>query len=492
MTAEAQSLLPRDASPAYAPPPADLEKASAIETPTSTRAEILSLVQLAYPLVATFAMEFLPGFLSVALVGHLNSAYTKEFVDAAALSTVFLNVSGLSIGFGLASAMDTLCSQSVGAGKIYMLGVYLQSGMIVLSLAYIPMVLMNYNTTFFLNLLGQDAMVASLAGEFSRVTVFCLPSLFLYELLKKVLQAQHIVAPMAYIAVASNFIYIAVGYYLCYHTSLGFIGAAYARLVSNSCMPLMVLPYLLWNPVYTTWWPDEHTMSSQWGEAFAHVYEFVTFGVPGMLMMLMEWWAFEMLALMAGWMPNPVLSISVHSVLINLSAMAYSLFLGISVATTIRVGNALGAYEPQRAKAIAKAAYCVSFAAAMFVATFFLATHNVLPAFFINDPSSIAQTQRALFFFVIFEVLDAMNCVAQGILRGMGRQAIGAYVNAMAYYAVGIPVAGVVGFYCELDVQGLWIGIAVGVFSAFCVYSWTLQHTNWRAMADKAVERMTD
>ncbi|KDO18429.1 hypothetical protein SPRG_16198 [Saprolegnia parasitica CBS 223.65] len=118
--------------------------------------------------------------------------------------------------------------------------------------------------------------------------------------------------------------------------------------------------------------------------------------------------------------------------------------------------------------------------------------HNVLPAFFINDPSSIAQTQRSLYFFVIFEVLDAMNCVAQGILRGMGRQAIGAYVNAMAYYVVGIPVAGVVGFYCELDVQGLWIGIAVGVFSAFCVYSWTLQHTNWRAMADKAVERMTD
>ncbi|OQR97598.1 Multidrug/Oligosaccharidyl-lipid/Polysaccharide (MOP) Flippase Superfamily [Achlya hypogyna] len=480
---------------ASAPPTAydatDLEKAPT-EAPASPREELVPLLQLAWPMFASFAMEMLPGFLSVALVGHIESPHTKEFVDAATLSTVFLNVSGLSVGLGLASAMDTLCAQSVGAGKSHLLGIYLQSGIIVLSLAYVPMVLLNWHTTYFLDALGQDATVSALAGNFSRVTVLCLPSLFCYELLKKVMQAQEVVDVMVFIAAASNVVYVGVGYYLCYHTSLGFLGAAYARLVSNFVMPLLVLPYLAWNPVHRTWWAEGETLGTQWRAALAHVSEFIVFGVPGMLMMLMEWWAFEIVALMAGWMADPVLSLSVHSVLVNLVSVLYSVFFGISEAATIRIGTALGANEPARAKAIAVAAFVAAFGSALGVAGILLCTHNVLPALFINDPAAIAQTQRMLFFFAMFELVDGSNCIAQGLLRGMGRQSIGAFVNAMAYYAVGIPVAAVAGFAWHMDIEGLWLGITFGISTACVVFVYTIFRTDWRTMADNAAERMAE
>ncbi|RHY26732.1 hypothetical protein DYB32_007336 [Aphanomyces invadans] len=285
--------------------------------------------------------------------------------------------------------MDTLCSQTVGAGKLYNLGMYFQSGLIVLASMYIPSVILNYHAEFFLLALGLDPVVAALAGTYSRVAVWCLPGVFLYELLKKILQAQNIVNPMAYIAVISNVVYGALGYFLCYHTELGFLGAAYARSISNTLLPIFAVAYLKWNPVYKLWWPADHSVSSQWKAALAHVPEFFALGIPGMLMMLMEWWAFEVCAVLAGWMNDPVLSISVHSVLMSLSAQAYSLFLGLSIATTVRLGNALGANEPRRAHMISRVALAVAFVAGLLVSIVFMITHDYLPAIFIIDRAAI-------------------------------------------------------------------------------------------------------
>ncbi|KDO18432.1 hypothetical protein SPRG_16201 [Saprolegnia parasitica CBS 223.65] len=484
MHAETKTLLPPD----------HLEAATTSDVfllgPHSLRSEVASLIKLAYPMVATYLMEFLPGFLSVVLVGHLESPVTKEYVDAAALSTVFLNLSGLSIGFGLASALDTFCSQAVGAGKTNLLGGYLQCGLLVLAVTYVPMFFLNYNAGLVLVWLGQDPVVASLAGEFSRVTVFCLPLCFTYELLKKVLQAQHIVAPMVYIAITSNLLYAGVGYYFCYFTDAGFLGIAYARLVCNTSLPLLAILYIKYTRVHGQWWPQGSSWTSQWHDAIRLVGEFLRFGVPAMAMMLLEWWALEILTLMAGWMPSPVLAISVHSVLVTLSSIAFSIFLGLSIATTIRLGNAIGAYEPMRAKLIVSASYVVVAATATVLGAFVLAFRLVLPAWFINDASSIRTTQGALYILVVYQFVDAMKMAAQGLLRGMGRQAIGAHVNAVAYCAIGLPLAALFGFLVDLDVPGLWMGMTIGVSSAFVFFTVNLARTNWRRVADDAASRM--
>ncbi|KDO18436.1 hypothetical protein SPRG_16206 [Saprolegnia parasitica CBS 223.65] len=195
---------------------------------------------------------------------------------------------------------------------------------------------------------------------------------------------------------------------------------------------------------------------------------------------------------MAGWLPSPVLSLSVHSVLVNITSLVYSVYFGISEATTVRIGLALGANEPMRAHAISNLAQRIAFVAAIFVAGLFVLTHNVLPALFINDPDAIAETQRALYLLALFEFVDGTNCVVQGILRGMGRQSIGAYVNAAAYYGVGIPMAALFGFYFEGNVFGLWTGIAIGLFTACCIFSWILRGTDWRAAARNTFDRMAD
>eukprot|EP00128_Syssomonas_multiformis_P014961 Colp12_sorted_trinity150504_noHs@14191 len=105
------------------------------------RVEWLALFQLTWPVVLTFVLEMSPGIVSVAFVGHLPG---QLYLDASALATMFSNVTGLSIGFGLTTALDTLASQANGAKNYKLIGVYVQRGLLIIALACVPIWAVNW------------------------------------------------------------------------------------------------------------------------------------------------------------------------------------------------------------------------------------------------------------------------------------------------------------------------------------------------------------
>lgn len=50
-----------------------------------------------------------------------------------------------------------------------------------------------------------------------------------------------------------------------------------------------------------------------------------------------------------------------------------------------------------------------------------------------------------------------------GILRGCGRQTIGAVVNVMGYYVVAAPIIAIMVLVKDYKVQGVWYGLLAGV-----------------------------
>ena len=116
----------------------------------------------------------------------------------------------MSLGVGMATAMDTLCSQSNGAGTPIKIGVYLQRGMLLYSvgggqsslvimlfsglivLTGVTMIscLLIWNAGELLVMAGQDPVVSRMSGDYCRVLLPGLPLFFLYEMVKKCLQSQ--------------------------------------------------------------------------------------------------------------------------------------------------------------------------------------------------------------------------------------------------------------------------------------------------------------
>jgi MATE family multidrug resistance protein len=93
---------------------------------------------------------------------------------------------------------------------------------------------------------------------------------------------------------------------------------------------------------------------------------------------------------------------------------------------------------------------------------------------------------------VPYEIIDAVNCVIQGIYRGTGRQHVAAITNAVAYYGVGVPFAGLLAFKFGLGVEGLWIGFGSGIFTAFIVSVVYLYYSSWDQMAKEAQARASN
>ncbi|GMF21572.1 unnamed protein product [Phytophthora lilii] len=465
----------------------DIESGILLEEPVSDvhpeiRIEVRKLFTLAYPVIFTYVLEFFPELVSMTLVGHLDSPLTKQYLDGVALSTMCMNLTAIGVGFGLATAMDTLCSQAYGAGKPRKLGIYLQCGLIVLGLASIPVFIVNWYTEACLLMIGQPAQVAMFAGRFSRILLPGIPFMFVYEMLKKVMQAQNVVMPMVYIALISNLVNLVLGVYLTFYTPLGFDGAAIARLLSEVVLPLCLIPYYLRNPhIPAEWWPGWQVK-----EATHHLGTFLTLGIPGMFMMLLEWWSFEIMAAIVGWLPNSVVAISVHSVLVNVSTFAFNFFLGISVAANVLVGNYLGSNKPHHAKMASTLGMILSGSLSAVLAVIIIATRYYIPEIFINDAISIGLAGHALLFLMPYQMCDAVNAVMQGVFRGTGRLMLGAYINLIAYFVVGLPFGVYLAFRMDMGVEGMWLGLTAGIFFGCIVSFAKICETNWKSMADAA------
>ncbi|KAL3663768.1 hypothetical protein V7S43_011182 [Phytophthora oleae] len=166
-----------------------------------------------------------------------------------------MNVTYYSVCFGLSSALDTLCSQAYGARHYDKIGIYFQAGVLVLATVFTPIFLLNWYTGDFMVLMGQDAKISRLAQSFSRWMLLGMPFVVLYELVRKVLQAQNIMKPLVTIAAIGNIVDIVTGYWLTYHTSMGFEGIALSRSLGNIVLPLLLIPYFIYHPHHLTqWW----------------------------------------------------------------------------------------------------------------------------------------------------------------------------------------------------------------------------------------------
>ena len=83
-------------------------------------------------------------------------------------------------------------------------------------------------------------------------------------------------------------------------------------------------------------------------DSFANLYEYYKLGIPAILMTSTEWWSFEILALLSGWI-SPV-DLAANSVILNVSLLLFNISYGISCSSTNLVGNSLGERKPVTAK----------------------------------------------------------------------------------------------------------------------------------------------
>ena len=143
----------------------------------------------------------------------------------------------------------------------------------------------------------------------------------------------------------------------------------------------------------------------------------------------------------------------------NVSSITYTLYLGASVAGSVRIGNALGANDPRRAELSTYLSLAAGFFLAFANMAIILSFRDTLPYIFTTDPAIVDKSKDLFVVAAVFQLPDAINGIFQGVFRGTGQQDLAALWNFVAYYIVGLPLGYVFGLKFDMGVEGLWEGM---------------------------------
>ncbi|XP_045442461.1 multidrug and toxin extrusion protein 2 isoform X1 [Pipistrellus kuhlii] len=456
--------------------------------PVGFRAEAWRLLVLSGPLLLFQMLSFMIYVVSSVFCGHLG----KVELASVTLSVAFVNVCGVSVGLGVSSACDTLMSQSFGSPNKKHVGVILQRGTLILLLCCFPCWALFLNTQHILLLLRQDPAVSRLTHEYVLIFMPALPVIFLYNLLAKYLQNQGIVWPQVLSGLVGNGINALANYVLVSVLSLGVRGSAFANTLSQFAQTVFLLLHITLRRLHRDTWAGWSVQCLQdWGPFFS-------LALPSMLMICIEWWAYEIGSFLMGLLS--MVDLSAQAVIYEVATVTYMgaflatqgllnihflIPMGLSISVCVRVGTSLGAADTVQAQRSAASGVLCTVGTSLAIGALLSLLKNHLGSVFTSDEEVIALVDKVLPVYIIFQLFEALCCVYGGVLRGTGRQAFGAVVNAIAYYVVGLPLGIVLAFVVRLRTMGLWLGmLTCGVLAAAALAAYTARLDWARAAAE--------
>jgi|MDSW01.2.fsa_nt_gb multidrug resistance protein, MATE family len=304
-------------------------------TPQRWKRELRVMLRIALPIVATNLLGVTMTLVDFAMVGRLG----KEELGGAALgNTVFYLLHFPMLG--LLTALDTLLAAAFGAGNFEAYGAWTQTASAVVSALSIPVsVFLGVATTPLLLAIGQDATLSKLAGRYCAHLTWGLLPYYLFIVAMKFMQTQRVLAPPVWIAVIANVVNVGLNYALIYAADLGFDGAPIATSASRWFQFIAGMTYLLSRPASTAKTRPRSFIG--WRRLRRSVVAFASLAGPGLAMLMIEAWTFEITTIMAGYLGT--VALDAHLTMLQLATFSFlSLPFAVAAAATIRIGAALG------------------------------------------------------------------------------------------------------------------------------------------------------
>lgn len=192
-------------------------------------------------------------------------------------------------------------------------------------------------------------------------------------------------------------------------------------------------------------------------------------GWPIGLTGLAEGGLFEASAIMMGWIGAAQLA--AHGIALEAAALAFMVHVGLSSAATIRVAGFAGTGDPRALRDAALVAMGLSVAVAVVVIGLFLTEPAVIVGLFLDEtrPDSaeiLTFGVTLLGLAAVFQLADATQAMALGLLRGIQDTKVPMALAAVSYWVIGVPSSYLLAFRFGYGAPGLWMGLVVGLVCA--------------------------
>lgn len=422
--------------------------------------ELRQTMSLALPIMVAQVGQMLMGLTDTLVVGRLGvTPLAAVAFSNTIVTTLFV------CGIGMLTSIGVVGAQAHGAGHwqtkqaVLRISVWLSVG---LGLILVLLVLLAHP---WLRAFGQSELVLVTAEPFLNILAWSLVPALGYmgaKIFCDSLGRPTVPMLILYLAVLTNAL---LNWLLvfgnCGAPRLGLEGSACATVISRLVAMLGTVGYAL------------HITNAD-----LRVFSLVRFdwsmlksllrlGTPVALQYFSEVAAFSFGAIMMGWISASALA--AHQIAITCAATTFMFPLGVSQAVGVRIGHAVGSGAQPVIRRIGFGGFGISAVVMAGFAILFALGGRSIAQLFSSDPEVTSVSAALLLVAGVFQLADGIQVTAAGALRGLADVRIPMLLAYLFYWGVATPAAYFMGFVLKSGAIGIWIGFALGLFTAAVV-----------------------
>lgn len=430
----------------------------------SYKKHITSTLTLAVPVIIGQLGLIMMGVVDSLMVGELGA----DYLAAAALANHVV-ILILIIGLGVSMAVTPLVAISIGAERQDEAQILFKQSLIVNSAFGILMTILILVASELIPYLNQPPLVMKYASSYTKILAISIIPWMIYQSYKQFIEGLSITHPPMVVTIIANIVNAFVNWILIFG-NLGFPrleldGAGIATSSSRIFMVIVLIFYVNGSQKFKKY---ELSLMIKRFEVTI-IKKILRLGLPSGFQYFFEVGAFSFAVVMVGWLGAK--SLAAHQIAINLASISFMAVTGISAAGGIRVGNAVGKADIKETRRAGFSAIILG-ASIMFCAgMIFIILRNYLPGIYISDKDVISIASSLLVIAALFQLSDGTQAVGIGILRGLTDVKAPTLITFIAYWIIGLPIGYLLGFTFKLGVQGVWVGLLIGLTASALMLS---------------------
>lgn len=410
---------------------------------------------LAWPIMLSQLGQVTVNFIDTVMVGRLGGNSLAAIALANSLFFTFL-----VFGLGLSFALTPLVAEAIGAKNEGIIKEkFINSLYINLCFAVVAGSMIYFGSDIMYKM-GQDPAVVPMAIEYAKIMAITMVPFMIFQTYRTLSEGLSRTKLIFLVTVLGNLVNVFFNYALIFgkfgFEAQGTKGAALGTLIARIFMMVaMILTFIYWEPVRKYLRGFVLTVRR---EVLGKIFNI---GLPTALSGTFEVTAFAASAFLIGTYGSEQLA--AHQIAINLASISFLICTGFSTASTIRVGNKFGEKD---FKSLARVGYAFFTQVVIFMGIFaiiFIIGRNWLPHLYIDDPEIIRISSILILVAAIFQIVDGVQVVGMGVLRGMQDVWIPSLITFFSYWVVALPLGYFLSSRMPLNALGIWIGLAVGL-----------------------------
>lgn len=300
--------------------------------------------------------------------------------------------------------------------------------------------------------LGFDSRLLPLVTEYIRIFSFSFIGAYIFQGVREFLQAREIVLLPNLFSLISVGLNLVLNYIFAFGElgvpAMGFSGLAIASILTRLFLAACVL--ILVRRSFTWYLASKEFFIS-----------LVKLSIPISLSIFLEVSAFSFASLIIATISSQ--QVAAHTIVLNLASLAFMIPLSISIALSVKSGNAFGSKNYILMKQWLVAGFKLSLSFALGLGFVYYVFSSELLSLFTSDSKLIMIGIPLLGVVALFQLVDAVQVVLAGFLRGMNITKLPLYVSFLGYWVIGLCGGSILTFYFDLKALGMWSGLALSL-----------------------------